>query len=441
MTPTSCDVTCANGTADRLNRHCECAVVDVSALRGQLAARLPSGAVDADKHAHLFSPFALFVDRATLDAIAGIARSVVDVARNPHYVAHVLRWAPEIARCNPGSPGGVLGLDFHLTVEGPRLIEINTNPGGLLLGSEMLDVVSACAPNAWVPWVAPRDARAATLEAWVRDMTLQRDARPARLAIVDADPTAQFLYPEFELYRQGFSELGIEALICAPEALTWRDGALHHEGRAVDAVYNRLTDFALGEPASAPLATAYRAGAIALTPHPRAHAVFADKRNLIALGDAARLSKWGVDPGDIERLTAAIPETRLLDDAVRDRLWTERKLYFFKPAAGYGSRGSYRGDKLTRSTWDALAGGTYVAQRVAPPSVRVAAGGGELKADVRCFADDSGVLLFLARLYQGQTTNMRTPGGGFAAVFTQPRDHAARSSVVSADSVRSPRSA
>jgi len=441
MTPTSCDVTCANGTTDRLNRRCECAVLDVSGLRRQLAARLPSGALDAAKHAHLFSSFALFVDRATLDAIAGIARSVVDVARNPHYVAHVLRWAPEIAQRDPGSPGGVLGLDFHLTVEGPRLIEINTNPGGLLLGAEMLDAVGACAPEAWVPWVAPGDARAAAVEAWLRDMTLQRDARPARLAIVDANPMAQFLFPEFELYRQGFTELGIEAVICAPEALTWRDGALHHDGRAFDAVYNRLTDFALGEPASAPLAAAYRAGAIALTPHPRAHAVFADKRNLVALGDASRLSNWGVEAEDIERLTAAIPESRLLDDAVRDRLWADRKPYFFKPASGYGSRGSYRGDKLTRSTWDALAGGTYVAQRVAPPSVRVAAGGAELKADVRCFADDSGVLLFVARLYQGQTTNMRTPGGGFAAVFTQPRDRGGSASDVSATAVRSPRSA
>jgi hypothetical protein len=29
--------------------------------------------------------------------------------------------------------------------------------------------------------------------------------------------------------------------------------------------------------------------------------------------------------------------------------------------------------------------------------------------------------LFAARLYQGQTTNMRTPGGGFAAVLTSSR--------------------
>ena len=39
------------------------------------------------------------------------------------------------------------------------------------------------------------------------------------------------------------------------------------------------------------------------------------------------------------------------------------------------------------------------------------------KADIRLFTYDGHVLLAVARLYQGQTTNFRTPGGGFAPVF------------------------
>jgi hypothetical protein len=38
----------------------------------------------------------------------------------------------------------------------------------------------------------------------------------------------------------------------------------------------------------------------------------------------------------------------------------------------------------------------------------------ELKVDVRLYTFAGTVLLAAARLYQGQTTNMRTPGGGFA---------------------------
>ena len=39
------------------------------------------------------------------------------------------------------------------------------------------------------------------------------------------------------------------------------------------------------------------------------------------------------------------------------------------------------------------------------------------KTDVRLYAYDGQLLLTAARLYQGQTTNFRTPGGGFAPVF------------------------
>jgi len=38
------------------------------------------------------------------------------------------------------------------------------------------------------------------------------------------------------------------------------------------------------------------------------------------------------------------------------------------------------------------------------------------KYDVRCYVYEGRVQLVIARLYQGQTTNFRTPGGGFALV-------------------------
>jgi hypothetical protein len=39
------------------------------------------------------------------------------------------------------------------------------------------------------------------------------------------------------------------------------------------------------------------------------------------------------------------------------------------------------------------------------------------KLDVRLYTYNGRVLLAAARLYQGQTTNFKTPGGGFAPVF------------------------
>ena len=95
-------------------------------------------------------------------------------------------------------------------------------------------------------------------------------------------------------------------------------------------------------------------------------------------------------------------------------------LLFFKPTRGHGSKAVYRGDKLTRSVWAQVAEGDYVAQEFAPPSERTIRIDGveeRRKMDVRLYTYGRKTLLAAARLYQGQTTNFRTPGGGFASVL------------------------
>jgi hypothetical protein len=41
----------------------------------------------------------------------------------------------------------------------------------------------------------------------------------------------------------------------------------------------------------------------------------------------------------------------------------------------------------------------------------------DLKLDIRAYVYNGAIQLVAARLYEGQTTNFRTPGGGFAPVF------------------------
>ncbi|WP_348946340.1 hypothetical protein ABHF33_07330 [Chitinibacter sp. FCG-7] len=106
---------------------------------------------------------------------------------------------------------------------------------------------------------------------------------------------------------------------------------------------------------------------------------------------------------------------------VPPKYWSQRRQLFFKPANGYGSKATYRGDKLTKRVWDDILNADYVAQTLAPPSERVVAVDGiqtcDLKLDVRAYVYRGEVQLFAARLYQGQTTNFRTQGGGFAPVY------------------------
>jgi hypothetical protein len=72
----------------------------------------------------------------------------------------------------------------------------------------------------------------------------------------------------------------------------------------------------------------------------------------------------------------------------------------------------------------------YVAQSLVPPGLRHPARNAEaLRWDLRVYAYAGTPLLHAARLYLGQTTNFRTPGGGFAPVFIVGRgEHAIASS-------------
>jgi hypothetical protein len=45
----------------------------------------------------------------------------------------------------------------------------------------------------------------------------------------------------------------------------------------------------------------------------------------------------------------------------------------------------------------------------------------DLKFDVRAYTYEGRVLLLAARMYSGQTTNFRTPGGGFVPVVVVPQ--------------------
>ncbi|HEY5801678.1 MAG TPA: hypothetical protein VIT92_15760, partial [Burkholderiaceae bacterium] len=145
--------------------------------------------------------------------------------------------------------------------------------------------------------------------------------------------------------------------------------------------------------------------------------------NLALLSDAAALTGLGVPAAVQSVLLAAIPRTERVRADQADRLWRERKGLFFKPAAGYGSRAAYRGDKLTKGVWQDILAGDYIAQAIVAPGQRV--GGTRedpamLKFDLRNYSYAGAVQWTAARLYQGQTTNFRTPGGGFAPVYRVP---------------------
>jgi hypothetical protein len=55
----------------------------------------------------------------------------------------------------------------------------------------------------------------------------------------------------------------------------------------------------------------------------------------------------GVVSDIIELLLRHIPRA-VCPHGDEEQWWADRKRWFFKPAQGFGSRGSYRGDEMTR---------------------------------------------------------------------------------------------
>jgi hypothetical protein len=328
-----------------------------------------------------------------------VIAAVEAVVALPAYQEAVLTYAAPSANYRSGPLGGLLGYDFHLKPEGAVLIEINTNAGGVLLCGEV-------------------DLRLelALIEMFQGEWRLARGERALNsIAIVDQTPREQCLYPEFVAFQSLFQRHGLEAYVASPQQLRYHHGRLWLEEHAIDLIYNRLTDFPLTQPPQTALHDAYLDGAVVLTPHPYAHALYADKRNMVLLSDDDTLRRLGVSEESRGVLGNAIPLTELVTPTDASRLWKTRRQLYFKPAYGYGSKGVYNGEKLTRRVWEVIQQGGYIAQHRVPPS-RVAGPSGELKLDLRHYVYGGKSQLQAARLYRGQTTNLSTPGGGFAQV-------------------------
>jgi hypothetical protein len=318
--------------------------------------------------------------------------------------------------------------DFHLGADGPQLIEINTNTGGVLLNLYLAAAQQACCTNVATFFDGQTNFTVAEDELiamFKEEFGLQRpNSTLHTIAIVDTEPSTQFLYPEFLLFQSLFERHGIKAPIADPKDFTIEDDALWLGERKIDLVYNRLTDFYLAMPESACLLEAYQKGLAVFTPSPYVYALYADKRNLPLLSDSSRLRQFGVAEEAIGALGQSLPTTVNVTQHNADQLWKNRKRLFFKPATGYGSRGAYRGAKLTRRVWETIIHADYIAQAVVPPSERQLIINGEkqaLKLDIRCVTYNGKIQQLSARLYQGQTTNLRTVGGGLATVFSTPQ--------------------
>jgi hypothetical protein len=360
--------------AARLNEACQCIWVDRGKLQSQLRAQLGDDAGVLETRDGLVSGNVVFVGARDAAAMDRAIRLITRALESEAFGTRVASSAPVIARARQPGSGGVLGFDFHLGGSTPQLIEINTNPGGLLVSHELAQAATSscdCLASP-LPKLAAATIELARLgtrivdgfrEDWGR---ARGDLPLGTIAIVDDDPQGQYLYPEFLLYRRLFERAGWRVLIADAARLVAGEDSLLLDGERIDLVYNRLTDFYFAEEGHAALRDAYARGLAVITPHPAAHARWADKRLLAWLRDEELLAQAGLDAAERAAVVAAIPPTEIVEPAAADDLWARRKTLFFKPVDGYAGKAAYRGDKLTRAAFEHIRANPYVAQAIAP---------------------------------------------------------------------------
>ncbi|WP_244283160.1 circularly permuted ATPgrasp domain protein [Leptospira neocaledonica] len=412
--------------AEILNEKCSCSTLDKERLSEE-AYKFPLSEIRTHGIEHFYSETPSFIDISDKEKIRQILFSIRNALRLPEVRDRILSDHDPKEKGRDITGGAFLSLDFHQTKEGLKLIEINTNAGGAYLQLKLLEAQIRCCK---IIDIAIQNTEALQdleerfysifIDEWI---SKGRVGRPGFIAIVDVNPSDQFLYPEFLLFRDLFRSKGIHSEILDPDQIELIGEELYFDGKKIDLIYNRLTDFHLSEDTNLKILKAWKNGKAIVTPSPLDYDLYARKTNLNVLSDNDFLIKAGLDRKDSEVLRSSIPDTKIVTLGNAEELWEKRKSIFFKPKEGFGSKAAYYGGKLTKNKFSEIINGEYISQEFVPPSVRVTSISGEemeLKMDIRAYIYNDEILLLASRLYQGQTTNFRTKGGGFSPLYTLP---------------------
>lgn len=290
-----------------------------------------------------------------------------------------------------------MSYDFHINPQGqPELIEINTNASFLALGLELYKFLNLANP-------AGSFDEANLVEMFLNEIRLC-GAKQDSIAIIDDNPQEQRLYLEFLVYKALFEKNGLTTEIFnINETDKFKKYSL---------IYNRYTDFYLQENKSLHIKNLYNDGILNLSPQPHEYFLLADKQ---------RFLNWN-QQNEVEKPLSLLKSYDLgIED--KDKIWNERKTLFFKPKTSYGGKQAYKGASMSRKMFDEVFNQNFIAQQLSTPStISIDTNNTfnlpkqDFKYDLRCFVYKDELQLIVARLYQGQTTNLKTPGGGFACV-------------------------
>jgi len=341
------------------------------------------------------------VGRKDLETMYSFVQVMHELQGNPEYISHLSSQLPDTVLFDPGNESVLMGYDFHLAPEGPRLIEINNDAGGLFTDSGWLT-------QPRIPELS-ESIEMALLEMFPDAWKL--------LAIVDEDIDGQYMYPEMLAFSDLLTRHGRQVHLVNPEKLHLDQNHFLclDTGEKIDAIYNRHTDFYLQSQELAHIRSSYLSGRVQLTPNPRSYGLLGDKRRMVDWWHPGLLESLRLTGDEIDTIRGCVPEIHLLSELDSEVIWKDRRQWVFKPVARHGGKGVLLGRSMSRKRFSAMPPSETVVQRYIPAS-EVLRDGQCFKVDVRLYTHADRLVALAGRVYQGMLTNFRAPGSGFVPI-------------------------
>ena len=332
------------------------------------------------------------------NTMLAFANTIYRLKHNPDYLNALQLNLPETIDIQPKQSSVLMGYDFHLTADGPKLIEINNNAGGLWEKDD-----------GWIPQ-CQHDEMLGSLESRLLNMF---DTSWQHIAIMDEDVEQQYMFPEMQAYAKLLRADGRKVSLVSPENLMTQDDGLYANSEKVDMIYNRHTDFYLESQVMQHIRQTFMMNQVALNPYPRSYALIGDKNRMVDWwrdGFLAFLSQK-----ERALIHQVVPETHVLAEVDTEQAWANRKKWVFKPAARHGGKGVLLGKAMSRKRFADLSGSSTVMQKLVPAS-QIEIDGKSFKFDVRLYMCGEKLIAMTGRAWNGQITNIREEGSGWTPI-------------------------
>ena len=375
-------------------------------------------------------PLAQLIRRETLLEINNFIGLFDRVTTRVSWQKAATRSAPQIAQSSRSEICFFTAWDFHISPEqGWQLIECNDNGSGFLFAAainhlyyKLSDLAQASAIEAPPGVDAFGEQLAAMIEREAKDFF---GAVPDGLFLI-LETTGMLrvgkFYQELILLRDLLRRRGWHSEIGSPDQLRWDGRDLFWNGRRVDFIINRCTDFFWDGDECSSLRAGYLNGRVYVAPNPFTYATRSDKRLFEWLSSSHSDRELGILPEERALLSAHVPETFLLQDENLSELAAKKTEFFFKPTHGFASHGILTSSQVGTARLRQLLkrNRPYVAQKsVAKPTLKVTRPGSDvtLWTDLRVWAYRGECFLLSGRASTQRDRIDLTPPGGWLPTF------------------------